>query len=544
MPKDDSKLRRLSKFFERKRTNREPPFFFQEVRFATLFASLIFNFARLIFEAIASDVSVILVAARLLFTTLQLFDHWYMCKNWVSFFVDKKIRAYIWFRLFAVMSLYSILYSQQTTFPPYSNTIFIIDGFQWIIGIQGMIWYLWGRKWRCKWGDMSDKKRIPAFVNSMFTGSLLYAILTIYLYVATHTVSRQTTLIASIAYFLVGLIFRYLIVVTNRSTKAITGILDEAISSSIHHHPNLASGGGGAEGLNSSQHSHGNHTPKSSHVRRNSKLMISVRQSLNSHMEISSQQESTIVLPYSTKERNKSDVVRSEVIHEADEEDRGIMKEFDENEVYGDNSDQLIQPSSSLTSTSPYTSLHGNLSTLSHIDIFSTGSNNHHSSHGNSSLNRIHEINTGEITGSGGNGSTNSNNGKDKDLDKDKEDKVENDIDKVRVKPTNTTTNSNGNGSPTGGTILCESTHNQLLLPIPGPIGGSNSLLPPLSLPSRQNSFDMMIDHIPLERQHSLERNLAEYETAHFLSDKVVVVFVQVIIRSFITPHSFFNSNL
>jgi hypothetical protein len=52
------------------------------------------------------------------------------------------------------------------------------------------------------------------------------------------------------------------------------------------------------------------------------------------------------------------------------------------------------------------------------------------------------------------------------------------------------------------------------------------SHVPPLN---DNNTDHTMIDHASLARNDLLATNLATYDTAHLLSDKIVVVFVQVI---------------
>ena len=73
------------------------------------------------------------------------------------------------------------------------------------------------------------------------------------------------------------------------------------------------------------------------------------------------------------------------------------------------------------------------------------------------------------------------------------------DSDRVRVKPNNSHKNSNSN----------------VIVPLAPPLGDIIN-------------DHLVIDHLPLARQNSLEANFTTYETAHLLCDKVVVVFVQV----------------
>ena len=220
----------LFKTFDRPRTAKEPPFFFREVRIVFLTMSILYNLTRLIFELTVMDVSVLLVATRLLLTTLQLVDHWWFCKNWESFFIEKKMRAYIWFRFFVAMSIWSMLFCVQTTFSP-SITNLTNDTFLWVSGVQVMIWYLWGKKWSLKWGDMCDERRMPAVVGSMFTTSFIFGMLCVHIYIdiqQQQESSLVTAITATIAYFLMGVAFRYLNLVTNRnSTMERTVDVDE-----------------------------------------------------------------------------------------------------------------------------------------------------------------------------------------------------------------------------------------------------------------------------------------------------------------------------
>ena len=202
------------KCIDRPRSDEEAPFFFQEVRLGMLLLSILYNIARLVYELTVMDISVLLVAARLLLTSLQLLDQWWFCKNWASFFLEKQMRAYIWFRLFIAVSMWSILFTVETTFTT-SYIILSNDAFLWTSGIQAMIWYFWGKRWNFKWGDMCDERRIPAFVGTLMTTSLIYAGLCVFIRLQEGPESSITiAMTATIAYFLFGLAFRYLNKVT------------------------------------------------------------------------------------------------------------------------------------------------------------------------------------------------------------------------------------------------------------------------------------------------------------------------------------------
>ena len=452
------------KCLDRPRSANEPPFFFQEVRIGMLMVSILFNLGRLIYEATMKDISVILVAARLFLTTLQLFDHLWFCKNWESFFVQKKMRAYMWFRFFAAVCMFSMIYCVLKTFPPYTNSSRLkIDAFQWSAGLQVIVWYYWGKRWNFQWGDMSDERRIPAIVGFMFTTSLIYGLQCMYL-LGTTTKSFQSAMTsgitATVAYFLMGVAFRYLDIVTNRSTKACRRILEESrIASGTDGH----SIGTFAVVERKNAHPPSLHTPLPS-TRRHSNLMINIRQSIESRKQSISRNESSRREPTTTADdaaRTFGNHVEVEMITE----ENNRMDEDEENGFIGRRFiREYVDPTFSLDGSSSCINNSSNTSTI---------------------LNRPNECD--DI----GCASTSLNNGA-----------YGIDINRVRVKPNYSHTNANSNSI-------------------------EYSAGPPLS----EITDHLMIDHVnvPITRQNSLETNLANYETAHLLSDKIVVVFVQVI---------------
>ena len=370
MPKNDGTSNwLLCTCFDRQRSAREPPFFFQEVRIGMLLVSILFNLGRLMYEAIVKDISVILVTARLFLTMLQLVDHWWFCKNWESFFIEKKMRAYIWFRLFVAVCMFSTIYCVQTTFSPYRGSVWIEDGCQWIAGIQAIVWYLWGKRWDFKWGDMSDERRIPAIVGTVFTTSLIYGLLSAYL-LGSHAPRKPVTSItASIAYLLMGFAFRYLNILTYRSSQECRRILDESkVASAIDGHSRGILGDrsstafadrsvlpekGNSDGL---QQPSSSHTPVSS-TRRHSNLMNDIRRSLDSRNE-SSRRNATTTNDAERKFGNNIEMIshdnRVKTLDEDDEEKGNI----DRQSVHG-----YTHPSSPFIS--PSLSLNGN---MPHID--------------------------------------------------------------------------------------------------------------------------------------------------------------------------------
>ena len=525
MPNSGSSNWLLCACFDRPRSAREPPFFFQEVRIGMLVVSILFNFGRLIYEATAQDISVVLVASRLCLTILQLADHWWFCKNWESFFIEKKMRAYIWFRLFVAVCMFSMIYCVQKTFPPYTNSSRLkIDAFQWAAGLQVIVWYLWGKRWDFNWGDMSDERRIPAYVGTMFTSSLIYGLSCVYLLFTT-VVSFQAAMTAgitaTIAYFLMGLAFRYLNIVTIRSSQACRRILNESMVASAtdgHSHGSLPL----AERENSDGIQQPSLLPSLPPSRRHSILMTNLRQSLDSRkqsvvgrMESSSRRESSTTADVADRIfGNNVDMIaeenRIENVDDEDEEkgniDRQSIREFMHPSFSLDDSlSRIISSNKSITSNrhndggdnigrtsigsdaeekgdeinrvrfKPMVPSNISLNdSLSRIAVSNNSiTSNRHNENGDSTGSAVASSN---ICGDGV------------------------DIEPVRVKPSNSHRNSNSIVIESSGPPLCDITDH------------------------------LMIDHvnIPLTRQNSLETNLATYETAHLLIDKIAVVFVQV----------------
>ena len=510
----------LCECLDRPRAPKEVPFYFQEVRIGMLVVSIIFNLIRLIYEAIKSDISVILVAARLLFTIFQLADQWWFCKNWEAFFIQKKMRAYIWFRLFVTICMLSMLFCVQKTFPPYNNNNperLELDSFQWASGLQTMMWYYWGKRWKFAWGDVNDDRRIRAVAGTMILSSLIYGFSDVYIQVGTSITSFHAAITAgataSIAFFLLGLGLLYLDVVTNRSMQACRRILDESIVASMAE----ASAALG-------DHSDRIHPPSlPSSVppsRRHSKFMNNIRQSIESRRQSISMEsqrqsmDSRIEQPDDAIRRsgNHADVemVAEEKIIDEEEEngiiggDRYIREYVDPTISFDDNlttpfditndvlpheSDDIENASNSQNNGAigvdrtrikpnviPPPSIPVNIRRVSLINHSSSGSN--HDSRNDSNIQN----------------STISSNVSDAGADR------------VRVKPITTLTESTSSAIVSSGPPpLCDSTEH------------------------------FMIDHVhvPLTRKNSLEANLVNYETAHLLSDKIMVVTVQVIIQSY-----------
>ena len=538
--------------YNQQRSAHEPPFFFQEVRIGILVVSILFNLGRLIYEATVQDISVILVAARLCLTTVQLVDQWWFCKNWESFFIEKKMRAYIWFRLFVAVCMFGMIYCVLKTFPPYTSESRLIqldiDAFLWTAGLQVMIWYLWGKRWDFNWGDMNDERRIPAIVGAMFTSSLIYGMGCVYrayrkLAIAQFGMTAAIT--ATVAYFLLGLAFRYLNIVTIRSSQACQRILDESKVAPMadgHSHGSLP--------LAERENSDGKHRSSSftslSAPRRNSNLMMnSLRQSLNSRKHFPLDEASSTSGVADRMFGNNVDMIteenRIQNVDKDDEEkgntDRQSVPEYVHptspldgslSHNNSSNKDRTNNSSDNIGSTSASSSIaeKGNDTGRERVkpSTISLNGNLSHTVGSNYSiaLDRLNEIGNDNI------GSA--------------PDSANQAASRVRLKPIDST------APIISPTISCSvrSSHvdndnggcnNSILLNRSQEIGNDNIGSPSASSKVGGDRVDSelvrdVLINVSLTRQNSLEINVVSYETAHLLSDKVAVVFAQVILTS------------
>ena len=201
----------------------------------------------------------------------------------------------MWFRFFLTTAMYSCFFCIQITFAPYTNSayrvsILTIALFQWVAGLQAMIWYYWGKRWEWKWGDMSDDRRIRAASGTMFTSSIVYSGLAVYQFVESNLPTQSAiptgSITGTLAYLLMGFAFFYLNVITNRSSQACLKILEESkaeASQADSHNLSILSGkgivvqSGSLDGIHQST----SHTSLSlSHTsRRHSTNMNTIRQS-------------------------------------------------------------------------------------------------------------------------------------------------------------------------------------------------------------------------------------------------------------------------
>ena len=72
------------------------PFMFKHFRLFMLTLSLFYSIGRLIYESTVNDGALVLLIARFASTLIQLIDHVWLCKNWVTFFLKGEIRSFLW----------------------------------------------------------------------------------------------------------------------------------------------------------------------------------------------------------------------------------------------------------------------------------------------------------------------------------------------------------------------------------------------------------------------------------------------------------------
>jgi hypothetical protein len=178
----------------------QPPFFFKEVRLTILGTSLLYCVGRLIYEAVRGDVFVVLVAVRLCATAYQLLDQWWLCTNWKPFFVEHKLRALLWVRIFAAFAVNRFVY-----------LLVVMNGFRWpsyvpemLSGVATFLCFMWGKHWDWRRDDMDDDRRLLAPSVNGFVGAVIFLPLVVYDWVVSDAYF-VVDLMTMITYFAVGL---------------------------------------------------------------------------------------------------------------------------------------------------------------------------------------------------------------------------------------------------------------------------------------------------------------------------------------------------
>jgi hypothetical protein len=178
----------------------QPPFFFKEVRLTILGTSLLYCVGRLIYEAVRGDVFVVLVAVRLCATAYQLLDQWWLCTNWKPFFVEHKLRALLWVRIFAAFAVNRFVY-----------LLVVMNGFRWpsyvpemLSGVATFLCFMWGKHWDWRRDDMDDDRRLLSPSVNGFVGAVIFLPLVVYDWVVSDAYF-VVDLMTMITYFAVGL---------------------------------------------------------------------------------------------------------------------------------------------------------------------------------------------------------------------------------------------------------------------------------------------------------------------------------------------------
>ena len=162
-----------------------PPFFFKEVRFASLAITLVFDTVRFFYSVVLLDISVLLVSVRLLCTALQFMDHYWLCRNWRVFFVEKQLRGYLWFRFYVIIVVYYASFALLDNTMLYNGALGPSFGFRFVEAINYTFWYLWGKNFHVKWGkivDMSEARRLPSLRYAIMCDCVIFAIKAYYDY--------------------------------------------------------------------------------------------------------------------------------------------------------------------------------------------------------------------------------------------------------------------------------------------------------------------------------------------------------------------------
>ena len=152
------------------RTDHDAPFFFKECRLLFLALSILYNFIRLVFESIFADTSVPLIVVRIFINVLILLEQRWMCANWHAFFIQKKIRTYLWFRMFTTLSLMFVITGirECASYVRWKEMVFYIVG-----ALQFQGWYYWGKGCHFRWEDMRDDRRMSALRNGIICSAII-----------------------------------------------------------------------------------------------------------------------------------------------------------------------------------------------------------------------------------------------------------------------------------------------------------------------------------------------------------------------------------
>ena len=125
-------------------------FWFGKGRLTILSMTILFDMARLIYDCVFQNVFAILVTIRILACSYQLYDHYWMQKNWIEYFIHGKKRAYLWIRFYAsaiLLVLYATLDEVQTGIVSHYGTWFhqyVITTFFYAALLASFVfWFLW-----------------------------------------------------------------------------------------------------------------------------------------------------------------------------------------------------------------------------------------------------------------------------------------------------------------------------------------------------------------------------------------------------------------
>ena len=125
-------------------------FWFGKGRLTILSMTIVFDVARLVYECIFQNVFAILITMRILACTYQLYDHYWMQKNWIEFFIHGKKRAFLWIRFYAsaiLLLLYATLDEVQIGIVGHYGIWFhqyVITTFFYAAMLASFLfWFLW-----------------------------------------------------------------------------------------------------------------------------------------------------------------------------------------------------------------------------------------------------------------------------------------------------------------------------------------------------------------------------------------------------------------
>ena len=193
---------------------KKPLFFFKEMRLGQLVFAGLFNIGRLIYEAALNNPSsaitstMVVITVRIIVTVVVFMEHRWLCNNWEKFYIEREQATLIWFIFFSVTCLIHIATGIRQLSLTHDGIEMM---FSFVGGVNMLVWYYWGKKWKFQWGDMTDIRRLVALRNAMGMVTILYLIYSLYDIFMYDVISALTPLVVMVGHFTLTSVLVYLV---------------------------------------------------------------------------------------------------------------------------------------------------------------------------------------------------------------------------------------------------------------------------------------------------------------------------------------------